>query len=158
MGVSFSLGSAAPGHTTAFRGSRNEDIRKRDAIINHECRRVRSKVVLEEFKRTDDPLQPEFVLLLTPKPGAYGLDDIIEDMIKKLYLRSVSWNHIHDEGTVEHSAGKNDLSFREVDPLIHEGGFLDAPTQKPRFGYKRTHWLSITVSTDLQVSDDNFLP
>jgi len=152
MGVSFSLGSAAPGHTTAFRSSRNEDIRKRDAIINHECRMARSKVVLEEFKRTDDPLQPEFVLLFMPK-----LDDIIEDMIKKSYLSSVSWNHFHDEGTVEHPAGKNDLTFREVDPLIHEGGFLDAATQEPRLGHKRTHWLSITVSADLQVSD-NFLP
>ena len=36
MGVSSSLGSAAPGHATAFRGSSNEDVRQRDAVINNE--------------------------------------------------------------------------------------------------------------------------
>ena len=135
MGVSSSLGSAAPGHATASRGS-NEDVRQRDALIKYECRRACSKVVLEEFKRTGDPLQLESVQLITPIPGECGLDDIIDDMIKKSYLNIMSWNHLRDEGTEEGPGGQDELTFREVDPLVHDGSFLEATTQKPRVGHK----------------------
>ena len=131
MRVSSSPGSAAPGHTTAFRGSSNEDVRQRDAVINYECR-TRCKVVLEEFKRMGDPLQPESAQLLTPIPGDCGLDYIFEDMVKKSYLDKPPSRR----GRRRRTQWARSLTFREVDPLVDEGSFLDATTQEPRLGHK----------------------
>lgn len=109
VGVSIvTLSSTTDGPASAHRGTGNEEVCQRDAVIDYEsCTRARGKVILEKLKGASDALHVEFML-----------------------LSSVSWEDFRDNAIIDCHYGQDDFGFRKVDPLVHERSFLGIATQE----------------------------
>jgi len=109
VGVSIvTLSSTTDGPASAHRGTGNEEVCQRDAVIDYEsCTRARGKVILEKLKGASDALHVEFMLLLAPKPSGHMSENVDQDVIKETesYLSSISWEDFRDDAIIDCHCG-----------------------------------------------------